>query len=116
MRHLRHYFGEKRDASDASDARKQTLFFLLFTFKQLIMNEIDKIRKYLEEKEAQKQALKQPYRKPESIRQLERLHFETKKVKHPNIGYDIQKIRTNSRYSNEKAKIRYSISKIMRNQ
>ena len=61
------------------------------------MNDIDNIRQYLAEKDAKRQASrKQPYRKPESIVQLERLHYEQAKAKNPDFHHVKAKFRDDS--------------------
>ena len=48
------------------------------------MNDLDNIRQYLAEQDAKRRAnRKQPYRKPESIKELERLHYERQQARNP---------------------------------
>ena len=63
------------------------------------MNEIDKIFQYLEEKDAMRQERRkqrQPYRKPESVKELERLHYERKHAKNPDFCHIKTKFRDDS--------------------
>ena len=53
------------------------------------MNEIDILREYLS-KPKPKKTSKAPYRKPESVKDLERLHFEWKQKKHPDLPFQVQ--------------------------
>jgi len=52
------------------------------------MDEINKILEYLQAKDAEKrERRKQPYSKPDSLRQLERLHLERKNAKRPGFAH-----------------------------
>jgi len=78
-----------RDVCDECDARNKTLFFLSKKFKQQNMCEIhDFLEKYAQSKP--KKRRKPAYKKPDSIKELERLHFQKKKEKSPHNPYPVK--------------------------
>ena len=53
------------------------------------MNDIEQFVEYLREKKPKRKP-KAPYRKPDSIKELEQLHFEQKRMRNPDMPYPVK--------------------------
>ena len=53
---------------------------------------MNELKDFLDQYEQSKpnQQRRQPYRKPESVKELERLHFERKRAKHPDMPFPVK--------------------------